>query len=832
MYNRRTSIEYLFERKKISLRTLNRCRDSHLLDLGQICNFCEDDIQNLLKINGLGKKGVYEIGLILNEMVDNLEESNTLSDNQHEDLFDDTCALLNEAYDYAFSISQEIEDILKKIYPSSQDLHAYILIIADGDLTIYKEYSKEVNIKIREFCLIYVRKTLNILERIKRTLTIYKKYKEAELKLLASLEKFTLHEEAMFMHHKPVMLELMQLTYEKLAEKYLTRLENNYRKQHLSTFDKIVPFFDKDARAFSTISERKSMHKTFFSMARLTACFKDKFLKYYELADNEACIELFKLKFPFLDSNQRKFMCDFISENSYTPLFFLLYNYIRTSEDINNQVISYLYGFYDSKCLTKYELATKFGISPERVRQLREKGVSFGKASLKNVSYDRSSNRDGFYVKEMIRNDVNLSNYNELFNHLFIIPDSALYKTIKEQEHLNVSFRAFARILITLNSDFYEWGFDKKGTCLLINKRLKVNPSKLKDKLDAISSDKYYSDTIIYYEDFLDADENLDESICVFIKYLASHFYNLNVSEEGILMSQNGVDVFEELYNILKEKNSSMSLEELFNAFKDKFPLHKYSNPQQITSCLLGGKNKERICSIGKTARYILKTSNQNTDTIRDIVRKFLHNSDVPMKMSDILREVITYYPNTNEKNIKSSMQSEKTGCFVEFQGGFWGMEGKLYPSSFEIKTVLTRKRERFLVKLEKFKNFVEKNHRFPLCGLFVGEEEASLYRFQNNIKSGVFLLSNDEMQLYNDMLKNFERYYYPRNAREENFLNSCENMKRYIREFRSIPTPNSDKDLSYWYYRAKRDYNSYTDYRRKYMTDLIDFIKSLGFHV
>ncbi len=824
MYNRETSIEDLFKGERISVRTLNRLEENNFFDLGQICDYCGDDVKKMMNIKGIGLKVVYEIEEILKEMEGGYGGADSRCDKQDSSWSID---ILNDAYSYALSISKEYTDIIEKIYSSAVSVHKKLLEIEDKKLTIRKEYPKDVNIKIRMFCLNYARKALALLSENEETKasTTYKKYIFAESILASYYAKFSLHEEALFISHRAMMQELMQITYEKLADKCLTVTGKNYIRKYLGTFDKIVPYFDKKENSFSEISERKTMYKTFGRLKSFCEHFKDKFLTYYKLSDYDATLELLRIKYPFLDSNQRNFMCEFMLKNGYMPLFYIILNYVRTSEDLRNQIISYSYGFYDSFCMKNSDIAEKVGRVSERVRQIKERGINLGEEKNEDY-YDGNKKKLGIHIQEIINNE-NLSHYEELLCLPYITSDTPLYLKIKEQEHLNCGFRAFAKILIALNSEFSEW--ELKDELLLLKPMKSINVSKIKEKLEDICAQKYYKDLLIPYQKFIEVGEKSDEINCSFIKYIASHYYKLEVYEDGILMHQNDIDISEELYNILEKEKTSLSLERLFMVFKKKYPSHKYNDPKQLKPYLKNEKNKERISHIGRTSMYILKSSNQNKDTIRDLLRQLLRDSVKPMSISEIYTEVSKYYPNTNEKSITSSMKSAKNSYFMEFENGFWGLNGKVYPPIFKIKKGY--KRENFSARMNSLKGFVERNHRFP-TSVSIGHEESSLYRWYYNIKKGIVKLSDKEQEKFDAMIQSYEQYYYPQNATEEEFLNKCEKMEKFIRNHHSLPTLNKNEELYNWYYRAKRNYNSYTDQRRKYLEDLFDFIKSLGFKI
>ena len=66
----------------------------------------------------------------------------------------------------------------------------------------------------------------------------------------------------------------------------------------------------------------------------------------------------------------------------------------------------------------------------------------------------------------------------------------------------------------------------------------------------------------------------------------------------------------------------------------------------------------------------------------------------------------------------------------------------------------------------------------------------------------------------------------------EEEFRNKCRDYKAYINSHYALPSVSTEPELYGWMIRSKANYNSYVDHRRKYLTDLFNYILSLGFSI
>jgi hypothetical protein len=125
---------------------------------------------------------------------------------------------------------------------------------------------------------------------------------------------------------------------------------------------------------------------------------------------------------------------------------------------------------------------------------------------------------------------------------------------------------------------------------------------------------------------------------------------------------------------------------------------------------------------------------------------------------------------------------------------------------------------------------FISTYRRFPTSS--GGETEQSLYRWLENVESDrVEVTATQKIEL-TAMLQSFRDAHIPENQLEENFLEMCQRYKAYIESEYELPTRRGNPELYEWMYRSKANYNSYTDNRRYYLSELFKYINSLGFNI
>ena len=385
-------------------------------------------------------------------------------------------------------------------------------------------------------------------------------------------------------------------------------------------------------------------------------------------------------------------------------------------------------------------------------------------------------------------------------------------------------FEVFAS-LVKLKADFK--AEDIEGHTILINN--KYSDLKLTDCLDTLISiidAKYSANTYVAIDSVLfTVPEQLRPVMKELVKHITTEIYKVQITkDEKLYLPQNYIDIAEELYDILAKKREPMHVEDIFKEFKTRYPNHKYTGPLQIKSFLYRHKH---IKAIGKTSCYALDSwEGIYFGSIRELLIDLLEESDRPLHIDSLFDGVTEHYPNTTKASIAATMEDENLQRFVEFEGSYFGLTSKDYPSGYVVASSVQRCHfeERFKI----FQNFVEMYHRFPSYN--GSEEEASLMRWLYNATNGVLVLNDEQKLLLEATTKQYDELGYPRSATEYEFLRKCQDVKDYIRRHHTLPTNKDAPELYAWIRRSRDNYDSFTDKRRMYMTDLLNYVLSFGF--
>ena len=710
------------------------------------------------------------------------------------------------AYDNIMQLHGVEVDFLRDYFSCAQDMADDILSGRYDVLTVHKELGKVGNVALRRILIhylnvvrIYALRSGNVDSGIIASTDKY-------IKLLTSnLNSFTYEEKEQYFLSNKSRRELEQLFQEKTAEMSAPAL--SFQQEVLPSLTHAIKLFGlPEAMIAERVGYRLSK-SVLYEMWLLIQDMEDAFCE--EMESGKDCLLYMKINrhFSRLHASDRRFIFQYHQENDTLPLFFIMFQLLRCSEERELAVYALYHGI-NSEPLSLEDIGMKLNLTRERVRQLCEKG--------------------GSILRNFIGRYIDYGDYDNLLDSNYITEMSPKYRMIQEEEELPQDFEVFCSLLSVIG-DFKKVTIGEKR--IAVHQRLSrllyvnhiVNKLKYLSALKRFSEDKFF-DLHSFVEDL---PAELQDDAFWIVCQVAKTFPELPFDENGMVtFKKNYVDVPEVCCQILETHGKPMYLEELFQEFKRLYPTHKYVDAKSLRAFLL---NNNQIRPVGKTGTYGLASwENVFFGSIRDLLRETLGASHVPMHINALTKIVLKHFPTTNAKNLMSTMGQDKGTDFVVFKGGYYGLVYKAYPSKYKLLEADIR--YTFGQRLKMLEQFISTYRRFPFS--VGGDTEQGLQRWLYHAERSLGGLTNRQKARLNEMLQPFRDAHLPENMLEESFLEMCELYKAYIEHEYELPSYSSNQELYDWMKRAKASYNSYIDNRRHYLTELLNYIKSLGFSI
>lgn len=805
-FNLDTTIKELYEWGLISIRTYNSLHAAGLDTLGEVIDSVETPM-DLLSLRNFGRKAYTEIEPILIGMIRNHA---TAAPQTREDSFaalgKQLVSIITEAYSTVTQGDTAVKAYLQAAYPKPCDMHELVMGDVENMLAVVEEYTREENLEIRHSFKQFIETVVKKMEYAQEAENdIYAEYKRKSMSLSIRMEDFSYEQTAKYFL-SPIACDYLEKTYQEQVAQGLAVRSRNFAAKFLPHFSDLIKYADEPLANYRNICPGQSMMKTLTEIFQFNQKFKREFDRVSKLTDDEIQTEFLKCDYPYLTSRQRQFVFDFIKEKGHAPLLYLMLQYLRLSDNRSNKIYCLHYGIFDGKQRTLNEIAEAMNLSRERVRQIVSGTIEVQETAL--------TNNEGW------------ESYKNLFELPFIYEKTAEYTALRAAEHLPEDFELFAS-LVRLVAEFETE--DVEDHTILVNK--KNNDLKIADCLDTLLSiinAKYSADTLVPIDNVLfTVPLEFRQMMKELITNIAADIFKIQITaDEQLFLPQNYIDISEELYDILAKKGEPMHVEEIFQEFKRRYPEHKYTEPAQIKSSLYKHKH---IRAVGKTSCYALDSwEGVYFGSIRDLLVDLLNASEVPLHIDTLYDGVAEYYPNTSKASVAATMEDEDLQRFVEFEGGYFGLTSKEYSSEYVVAT--TMQRYRFEERFQMFQDFVTAYHRFPSYN--GSEQEASLMRWLYNVTNGILTITDEQKAQLDKMLLEYDKQGIPRSATEAEFLLKCQDVKDYIRQNHTLPTNSKAPELYAWLRRSRENYDSYTDKRRGYMTELLNYVLSFGFSI
>ena len=282
------------------------------------------------------------------------------------------------------------------------------------------------------------------------------------------------------------------------------------------------------------------------------------------------------------------------------------------------------------------------------------------------------------------------------------------------------------------------------------------------------------------------------------------------------------------LYEVLKTNGNPMHISDIFREFKKIMPNHRYTQASQLRVYLQ--KHKD----FGYRKRSGIYTLREwkhiKTGTIRDTIIEFLNKKDVPQSAPQIMKYVLSHFPETNHSSVITSMFNDGRKRFCAFENKRYGLTEKTYPP--EYRTIERPKvvKKTFEQRISELRRFLAEYGRFPFSNSKTRDERL-LYRWwRQDLNSGMVVLT-DAQKAEIERLKH-EYANYKVGVRNCEWDAKYSEVKTILLEQQRLPfTVGEEKPLYTWAARTKKNFheNTLTDDQRQKYLELVELMTAIG---
>lgn len=512
-------------------------------------------------------------------------------------------------------------------------------------------------------------------------------------------------------------------------------------------------------------------------------------------------------------------------ENSlgYFPLFAAINAYLESLEGEERAIVDGCILIHEGQPLQdRDEIAAAVGLSPERVRQKRNKLMeslaayfatyrTFG--FVDKCPYNYQMNRVNEEINATEGTDFSLPFVNwvlaSTFEEIAIFGDVMRTLTGYYDKHF---FVCLAPSDLCQYMDFN--GFLEEVEARLAEKRIDEEKVNLRSLIDSHLKTQYC-------EDEMPAIETACRSI-LFLHYPVEVDFGQVIFKPNA--RKNNTLVIEE---ILRAVGHPMSLEEIYEEFIYQYP-ERYTEMNSLRGSI---NNNPNILPIGRTSTYTLSEWESDVHkggSIRSIVIEYLDQQELPIApIPEVVDYVCKFRPTTDEKNIVSNISLDKSGQFgFYYRNGerYIGLTSGVFPQEFfpvesSAKTSLSNS-----IWYPRILSFINEHGHFPFSSGVDDEEKQLCYFWMRQER----YYANGELDSH--ALIFFElvtsQYGHLRiDKKGHDWKDSYERVKKAfeIKDFSEM-----DDEAGKWLSRNLREYQYHKDSMPEWKREGIEYIISL----
>ena len=418
----------------------------------------------------------------------------------------------------------------------------------------------------------------------------------------------------------------------------------------------------------------------------------------------------------------------------YFPIFAALQMYFENRPEEEKALIDgCLLIYQDQELPEREEVAASLQLSPERVRQKRNKLIgklpdyfktyyNLGFITENPYRYQMTHIEDNVNAAEGTDFSLNFVSWvlGSVFDDLTVVGDP-----VKSIGGYFDTYQYLCIVPTVLTRLFDFDGFIQDLDERMAEKRMGEEKVNLKSLINTHLRVQYCEDELPEIE-----------TTCRTILYL--HF-PVEVNLGYVILPSNAYKTNQFiLESILREAGRPMTFDEIYEEYLYQYP-ERDSTESSLRGAIGGNKN---IVPIGRSSTYVLREwslSEYRGGTIREFVCEYLDSLKEPIAPADDVCEYVRQFrPDTNESSISSNLMQEKNHKFLLMQKDdvrYYGYSDVEYSDTYKIIGGNRRMKRTTQESMQLLEEFILQNQRYPVRNID-DEKEHRLYRFFGNRRS------------------------------------------------------------------------------------------------
>lgn len=514
-------------------------------------------------------------------------------------------------------------------------------------------------------------------------------------------------------------------------------------------------------------------------------------------------------KYPFLTAEECDEAAAFEDTTGRMPGLYIVKRLVERSDEHRIKICRDYYGLGpDGRRIAKEEIAVKYGIGTERVRQIKEYPVALPDSLRLFVSSHIEPP-----VGDLMPEDSTLWQQLADENMLADTPPRSIFALVAAvlPHHTLVKASDTSKEFVVRRD-------------IIAEVKLRTVYTELMRVIQMKRTEKQRYDICEFISRSLTGPNPDAHRLAPLYSQCLENMENVESDPGGRYFTAlpNTLRIPDAIEKVIAEAGRPLSFDELLDRYNRSYPEYAYSDPKKFRAHIFRNPNV-RAC--GKSSKYILSQwTHHFTGTITEYIEFLIGQRGEPMHVDEITSEARKIFESTGKKSILSLIYADSARRFITFKGEFIGLASHgTRPGHLVEKH--TARRIPFDLRFADFKKFVADNGRIPACR--GSQHEHSLFRWMQNVLKGHIDTSETQFGQFTAFLDRHR--HLPQTGIEFRFKSTCESIKGVIRQHGRIPSRVQNPGVYDWIRKYARTYQTFTDHRRHYFEDLMKFASEVN---
>lgn len=510
-------------------------------------------------------------------------------------------------------------------------------------------------------------------------------------------------------------------------------------------------------------------------------------------------------RYPFLSASECRTIVNFQDETGIFPFLFVVRRYISVTDNQHTCVCRDYYGLNpDGVRHRKGEIASRYNIGTERVRQIKEEGIPLPPGLKEYVERDLKSRLSPVLAS-----------------------DDPFWENLADENMLDIPASLVFALVCSLLDDYSPVRVNDDHKEYLVNKPLLENlrvRTVLSNILRIVRMRRTKSKKLDILKFVDDGNAKYHPQVSLLCSLYADYLheaFGFDITDNRfVVMEPNAIDIPRAIEEIIEAKGEPIEFRELFDTFNRLYPEYAYDNDNKFRAHIFRNKN---IKAKGKSGVYLLaKWDGHYTGTITSYLEQLLSETGKPTRIDHLVDRTLQQFPRTSWKSILALLFGDGGSRFTLYEGDYVGLtRNHTDDCGLEKRHIPTR--YTFANRFDTFKEFVMENGRIPASN---GDEyEQKLFRWMRNVFSGNIDTHSHQVEALKTFLD--ENRHLPQNGTEYKFLLMCERLKEIIERHGGLPSRRLYSAEYDWFKKYRLIYRDLQDKRKGYFEEVLNVLET-----